>query len=217
MYFFFSSNRWKNGDTTAEIIKNVMKPNEWFFDSAIDSYMDLIAQEFPRVRAIARFHYPYEMMAEWDSTKRQIQHLNELTIFKDVDIVLIPVVVNYHWTLAVIRPKLHKIQYYNSFLPCLSTKKVPDIFDKLTKYVRFQFQNEMGYQLDMSDWTMEYDKNIPQQTNNYDCGVFICAYAKYIARSMPLENAFTENDMIDFRQKIANEIREGKLLQPPVN
>ena len=33
----------------------------------------------------------------------------------------------------------------------------------------------------ISDWYTEIVKKIPKQTNLYDCGVFVCQYAKYLS------------------------------------
>ena len=42
-------------------------------------------------------------------------------------------------------------------------------------------------QLDMSEYKLVYNvPNIPLQNNYYDCGVFACKYADYIARRDPI-------------------------------
>lgn len=41
---------------------------------------------------------------------------------------------------------------------------------------------------------------MPQQTNGYDCGVFVLKYADYIARDAELD--FTQSDMPHFRKII---------------
>ena len=37
-------------------------------------------------------------------------------------------------------------------------------------------------QFPMTDWVLEMVKDIPQQMNGSDCGMFTCKYAEYISR-----------------------------------
>lgn len=53
-------------------------------------------------------------------------------------------------------------------------------------------------------------KGIPQQTNGYDCGVFMCQYALYLALGKPFD--FTQRDMSTIRRRMALEISQGKLM-----
>ena len=39
-----------------------------------------------------------------------------------------------------------------------------------------------GEKLDLKEWNCLYVKNLPQQTNGNDCGVFACKYAEWISR-----------------------------------
>lgn len=33
---------------------------------------------------------------------------------------------------------------------------------------------------DFNNWRLECKKNIPIQKNSFDCGIFLCMYAKYL-------------------------------------
>ncbi|XP_026469535.1 LOW QUALITY PROTEIN: sentrin-specific protease 2-like [Ctenocephalides felis] len=61
-----------------------------------------------------------------------------------------------------------------------------------------------------STWTKETVKDIPQQMNGCDCGVFSCMFAEYICRGAKIN--FSQNDMKYFRRKMCLEIVNGKLL-----
>ena len=53
-------------------------------------------------------------------------------------------------------------------------------------------------------WNHIYRKDIPKQTNGYDCGMFICSYAETIAFDMvPL---FSQEDMRNLRGNLALDI-----------
>jgi sentrin-specific protease 1 len=69
----------------------------------------------------------------------------------------------------------------------------------------------VGLEFNDADWKFKYDLGIvPQQTNCYDCGVFVCMYADYLIDDLPL--TFTQDNMIHFRQKICADILRGSLL-----
>ncbi|RZF40755.1 hypothetical protein LSTR_LSTR016834 [Laodelphax striatellus] len=53
-------------------------------------------------------------------------------------------------------------------------------------------------------------KDIPQQTNISDCGVFACAFAEYRCRNAKI--TFSQKEMPYFRQKMMYEIITGKLM-----
>ena len=50
----------------------------------------------------------------------------------------------------------------------------------------------------------------PQQTNGYDCGVFLCQYAESISRRM--HPSFTQNGMPSLCRNMVWEIMKGRLL-----
>ena len=53
-------------------------------------------------------------------------------------------------------------------------------------------------------------KDIPEQLNGCDCGVFMLKYAEYMSREA--EFSFTQHHMPYFRQQIVYEIISKKLL-----
>lgn len=85
--------------------------------------------------------------------------------------------------------------------------------------------------LDILEWPKVYHKNIPQQQNGVDCGVFLVLFANYVVRycflylvdsrlynlttysvitmqSMAAKLNFTQGDIDDFRIKIALDFAE---------
>ena len=63
----------------------------------------------------------------------------------------------------------------------------------------------------MSNWTKVIAKEIPQQKNKTDCGVFVCTYAEHISRRARFK--FRQEDMPKIRMKMALECIEKKLLK----
>ena len=57
--------------------------------------------------------------------------------------------------------------------------------------------------LDTSGYEKVNVKNIPEQTNDFDCGMFVCRFAEYISRKTAI--SFTHN-MSYFRRRMIYEI-----------
>jgi sentrin-specific protease 1 len=77
--------------------------------------------------------------------------------------------------------------------------------DRILKYLELEFADK-EYPFDISEWTFVHKTNIPKQTNGYDCGVFVCAFAESIA----LHNSdfsFTQKDFTIGRLKMALAIK----------
>ena len=68
------------------------------------------------------------------------------------------------------------------------------------------------------DWTnisIILEKNIPQQENGIDCGIFVCKYAENLARNSKFK--FTQKDTDFIREQIKMEVILSKLIQDPKN
>lgn len=114
------------------------------------------------------------------------------------DIILVPVLINKHWTIAMIHIKEKSIKYYDSI-----GGQNDALMTKLAEYLQFEHLQKKKVALDTC-WVMENVRNIPQQKNRHDCGVFICMYAEYVTRNRPI--AFEQQHMQYFRMKMVYEI-----------
>ena len=56
-------------------------------------------------------------------------------------------------------------------------------------------------------FTLRFVPDAPQQTNGYDCGVFLCQYAESISRRM--HPSFTQSNMPSLRRNMVWEIMKG--------
>ena len=59
------------------------------------------------------------------------------------------------------------------------------------------------------------EKNIPEQKNGIDCGVFLCEYAENLARKSKFQ--FTQHDTKFIRERMKIEISLMALIQDPLN
>ena len=63
---------------------------------------------------------------------------------------------------------------------------------------------------DLSSWTCDTVKDIPQQMNGSDCGMFACKFSEYLSRKKPI--TFTQDHMPYFRRRMVYEIVSNRLL-----
>ncbi|KAL4221969.1 SUMO1 sentrin specific peptidase 1 [Mactra antiquata] len=179
----------------------------WLNDEVINFYMNLLMERgeqegHAKVYAFNTFFYPKIMNGGQPSVKRWTRRVDVLA----VDYILIPVHLGMHWCLAVINFKKKDIQYYDSMggsnTQCLSALK---------KYLCDESLDKKKKEFDLEGWKSTIVKDIPQQMNGSDCGMFACKYAEYITRESSI--SFSQEDMPYFRKRMVYEIVTAKLLQ----
>jgi len=83
------------------------------------------------------------------------------------------------------------------------------LLDTLEKYLREESLDKRNQSFDTRNFRIEKARNVPQQKNNNDCGVFSCMIAEYITRNAPI--TFSQDNVVYFRKKMALEIVDGEL------
>lgn len=121
------------------------------------------------------------------------------------DLILVPLHLGVHWALAVIDLRSKTVRSYDSM-----GHRHDDICNILLLYLKEEHKAKKGRELDCAKWTVGSLKDIPQQKNGSDCGVFACKYADYIAKGKPL--TFKQCHMPLFRKLMMWEILNQKLL-----
>ena len=121
--------------------------------------------------------------------------------------ILIPI--NYHhshWCLVEIRPQQRTIQLFDSFHP----KEANDIFHKLKK---FMINIAHTHQLSQTKWREILRHDIPKQTDDYNCGVFILEYARLCLDGRTI-NFPTQSKYIRYvRKRIKVELADWKMIR----
>ncbi|XP_076604522.1 sentrin-specific protease 2 isoform X1 [Chaetodon auriga] len=121
------------------------------------------------------------------------------------DLILVPLHLGIHWAMAVIDFKSKTVKSYDSM-----GQRHDDICSLLLLYLKEEHKAKKGRELDSTKWTVGSLKEIPQQKNGSDCGVFACKYADYITKGRPL--TFKQCHMPLFRKVMIWEILNQKLL-----
>ena len=104
-----------------------------------------------------------------------------------------PIHLTNHWCLCIVDFRIHRIGYYDSL-----GNTNDACLDALLDYVQKEHFKHKKQSLDINSWTKvnfkvtseqisSYDtintvkqlEDIPRQENPYDCGVFLCQFARY--------------------------------------
>lgn len=183
----------------------------WLNDEVINFYMNLLTERgelrasegLPKVHAMNTFFVPRLLQSGHTGVRRWTRKVD---IFS-YDILPVPVHVGgVHWCMAIIHMRDRSIKYYDS----MGTPN-PKILSALEQYLREESLDKRKRPFDTSDFLIESVRNVPQQNNGSDCGVFSCMFAEFICRDR--EITFSQSNMDYFRHKMILEIVQGKLMQ----
>ncbi|XP_013136078.1 PREDICTED: sentrin-specific protease 1-like isoform X2 [Papilio polytes] len=179
----------------------------WLNDEVINFYMELITErseqrpDLPKIHHFNTFFYPKLMRQGQAALQRWTKKVD---IFSK-DIILVPVHLGVHWCLSVVDLRARRVAYLDSMggsnQPCL---------DALLQYLRDEHQHKKGQPFDDKGWKTENLKNIPQQMNGSDCGMFACTFAEFASRDARF--SFAQAHMPYLRRKAALEILRARLL-----
>lgn len=114
-----------------------------------------------------------------------------------------------HWTLAVVSIQSRTIDYYDS---CGGNGRF--WVDGLLDYIEFKWKDQnQGISFNREEWTLNYSSyDVPQQKNNWDCGVFVCLFTYLLLQEKEL--LFTQLQVNQHvRAKIALSLLKAKLIK----
>ncbi|NXK29349.1 SENP2 protease, partial [Arenaria interpres] len=180
----------------------------WINDEVINFYLHLVVERnknegYPAVHAFSTFFYSKLSAWGYKAVRRWTRNVD---LFKQ-DIILVPIHLRLHWTLAVIDVRQKVIKHFDSM-----GQKGDAICHILLKYLQEESRDKRNVELNISEWTIHSmaAHEIPQQLNGSDCGVFTCKYADYVSRDKPMN--FTQTHMPYFRRRMVWEIIHQHLL-----
>ena len=178
-----------------------------FNDSIIDFYYKLIQNRaeknsatMPSVYAFSTYWWPIVSSQPFD---KHIAGWTKKVDLSDFDILLFPINRNNHWSLVVVDQRVKVIEYFDplKFQDCGATTVVRDyLVDERLYYTRNLISK--------TDWRIITFDKFHRQNNSTDCGVYICAFAKYRTNGFTMQPA----EIIDFRTKMIDEVCEGRIL-----
>lgn len=181
----------------------------WLNDEIVNFYLQMIVErsnnqkKWPRVYATNTFFYPRLMKSGHSALKRWTKKID---VFAH-DLILIPVHLGMHWCLAAINLKDKTITYYDSM-----NGSNERCLNALEQYLQDEHMDKKNTSFDTSKFKKVHAKNIPQQMNGSDCGMFALKFSEYLSRSANI--TFTQKDMPYFRRRMIYEIVKKQLMHP---
>ncbi|XP_049768592.1 uncharacterized protein LOC126106372 [Schistocerca cancellata] len=207
-------------DTDAEVVAEgfglqitrgdlaTLSGTNWLNDKIVNFYLKLLTERGrqnrePEVYAYDTFFFPKLIKCGYESVKKWTRVVD---VFKH-DILIIPVHLGTHWCMAAVDFRKQTLVYYDSMggenESCLKT---------IWSYLNEECAQRSVEPLSEEIWQIRCAKDIPKQSNNSDCGVFMCKYAECITRDAKLE--FSQDDMPEIRMEMMEEIQTMTLLHP---
>ncbi|XP_037076518.1 sentrin-specific protease 1-like isoform X2 [Pollicipes pollicipes] len=185
-----------------------LKGLNWLNDEVINFYMNMIMErsktdnsKLPKVYCFNTFFYGKIVSQGHSSVKRWTRKVDVFAY----DLLLIPVHLGMHWCLACVDQRKKTVRYFDS----MSGNNNKGL-DAILRYLRDEHADKKKQPLDTSEWAAVNEKEIPQQMNGSDCGMFACKFAEYLARDARIN--FTQEDMPYFRRRMVYEIIAKTLL-----
>ena len=200
----------------------------WLNDEIINFYMQMIVTRaaesqgrLPATYAFNTFFYTRLVEKGFTAVKRWTKKVD---LFSH-SVLLVPVHLGMHWCLAVVDVERKEIAYYDSmggnnkvrqtnmFINdriIISTSQA--CVKALASYLEEEHQDKKKAPLDTSDWSKVIAKEIPQQMNGSDCGMFTCKFAEYKSRRARF--TFSQKNMPYFRRRMVYEIVKNTLMCP---
>ena len=129
---------------------------------------------------------------------------NDVNIFS-FDFILFPIHIPLHWFLAVVDMHRPSISVYDSHP---SRESAETCMRHIQGYLYDEYENKKRRPL-CAKFSSIIPSNIPLQNNGFDCGVFLCQYAKSISRREPF--SFCQQDMPAIRRTMTWELVTNNL------
>ncbi|GMS88483.1 hypothetical protein PENTCL1PPCAC_10658 [Pristionchus entomophagus] len=201
--------QFRGGDPplTRKDLKTLYGPN-WLNDEVILAYFNLIVerskndQSLPKVYAFNTFFYGNisNRSKGFPTVKRWTKKVDIFSF----DILLIPVHLSVHWTMAVVDVVAKTIQFYDSL-----GGGHREVGENIMQYLEAESMDKRKIPLSECEWERESLAGIPQQHNGSDCGVFACKFADFAARRAPV--TFDQSHMPYYRKRMVYQLCQSDL------
>lgn len=194
-----------------------LKPTEWLNDEVINFCMGLLkargdaateADALPRCHFFTSMFYPKlysdKSVYEYTAVKRWTRKVDVFT----KDLLICPIHCHgNHWTLAVVNLLDKRFEYFDSL-----SGGDGGVLANLRRYIKDEHLDKKKASWDDTGWTEHtWRAGTPRQRNGWDCGVFCCKTADYLAQDAVLD--FSQDNMSYFRRRLVVEVHNKALLE----
>ena len=188
--------------TSLTNVNAVQFRDKWLSNFVIDEYMNLI-KSFSHIKVMAVSWEKFERNTSLAVAKDLKDEVSALSV---CDLVIIPCNKPNieHWSLLVVLPKCKIAAVLDSKAEGFVKPSAQNVLNKIGAVLQ-----EWGF--DLEDWTFacNTEEELPQQSNDFDCGLYICLYARCLAGLGPM---IKESCFPDFRLGMAYNLHR-KILQ----
>jgi sentrin-specific protease 1 len=192
----------------------------WLDDAVINGYMSLLYAHCKKTGRKVHFFAPcstyfFELLTspkfEGDTSRYNYDRVRRWT--KNVDLlkmdkIIIPICVGgNHWTMACINIRDRQFEYYDSMIWNPNHREIGNIvLDKLCKYLEDDVKDKHKITLHSNRWRrfVYSEKEIPQQENGFDCGVFLCLFARSVCLDKKLD--YRQDQIPQYRRILASNL-----------
>ena len=202
----------------------------WLNDEVINVYLRLIKDRqmsdaeggdgaLPRVHLFSTLFYAklvnggvynYKGVSRWTRQKRLRSSGLPGDCVLGNDLIIVPLHQSVHWTLAAIDMRAKRITFYDP----VHRDDILRALTHLQTWLQDESQDKLKTDFDFDGWEFierpqDEGEHVPSQLNGYDCGVFMCIFANYLAREEKF--AFEQSDMSYFRHRMVADIIRGRV------
>ena len=180
-----------------------------FSDDLINAYSKLIVKEFPHIYVFDTQFYKNLEKNGFDINGAFMQ---ENTY--NYSTWIVPIQINdCHWIL--LKSDISSLQssgrlYFQQYDSLKTEGRTSSLkIEEIYKYVENTFAKFQGKEMNNLKISVQNSSDIPQQTNDFDCGSFLLAFILCIAADKPF--TFTDDEVFTFRCNMKEEIMKQKL------
>ncbi|XP_074602216.1 sentrin-specific protease 1-like [Brevipalpus obovatus] len=181
----------------------------WLTDPAIAFYLWMITdrsarnRDYLKVHCFSSYFYTKLTRKDYGGPKAVMRWTRKMDVLS-YDLLLFPIHLPGHWTLAAISTRDQTINYYDSL-----GGENEEVLRVIMDYWENEYKTRKGEVLDTSKWKSQVVKNIPRQANTCDCGVYLCKFSERLAANKPFN--FSQRHIPFIRQCMIYEICKKKL------
>jgi len=213
----------KYGITMTRKKLSCLRARTWLNDEVINFFMSMLKDRDealcrlnPTGRKSSHYFNSFFMSKLLDTNKTKEYTYDAVKNWtKAVDIftkrrIYIPInISNSHWTHLVLYMEQREIHYYDSM-----GGNGRMYIEAILRWIKDEARTKKNWEeYDVSDFTLiDHGRDVPQQGNGFDCGIFSCTFALFDTDDLPFQ--FDQVHMPNFRLRICLDILEGGFSYP---
>ena len=175
------------GDIIGLLGGNSADEENYLSNFVVDSYLKLISMEssMKGLSTVSLKWERFEKNVGKECARDVLKRKDGKASFLEHDLILTPCNApgSKHWFLLVTKPKEKQMLVLDSLAGSFIKPSTARAMDKIWSVVK-----ELDEDVNEWEWSFHTNtpRDIPQQQNGFDCGVFVCAYARNLALQSPV-------------------------------